>query len=208
MLDVNGGDGAIGQVYELDVRLLDIEPPIWRRLAIPADATLADLHRAIQTTLGWVDVHLHLFETPDGRRYETNDPDIDPDGPGSDVGDARAITLSEVLPEVASTLQYTYDFGDDWQHRVELTAIDDAREGERYPRCLAGERAGPPEDCGGSWGYEDLLEALADPAHERHEELVEWSSDWQGAAFDPEAFDVAETNAVLEATFWAEPNRS
>ena len=80
-------------VYELEITLLDIEPRIWRRFAVPADLTLADLHRVIQEAMGWYDVHLHQFVAADGARYEAHNPDIDPDGPSSSVRDARTVRV-------------------------------------------------------------------------------------------------------------------
>src|SRR5262249_4936275 len=91
--------------------------------------------------------------------------------------------------------RYTYDFGDNWRHTIQVEKVLAPAAGERYPKCVKGKRACPPEDCGGVWGYAELLEALADPKHKRHEELKEWV----GGEFDPEAFDIEAVNDELQA---------
>jgi len=110
-----------------------------------------------------------------------------------DGQDEDAVTLAEVCPKAKSKLTYEYDFGDSWEHVIEVQKIVKAEEGVDYPVCLAGAGACPPEDCGGLWGYYDMLDALADPKHERHEELTEWLD----GPFDPEAFDMDEVNKML-----------
>lgn len=183
------------EVYELEITLLEIEPRIWRRIALPSDLTLAALHPLIQLTMGWEDAHLHQFVAEDGRRYGLKDAHPDLDDLFARAEDTRKVQLGEVLREPGEALRYDYDFGDSWEHRVELVAVRPAVEGEPLPRCLDGARACPPEDCGGTWGYEELLEALADADHERHDELREWV----GGAFDPEAFEVDAVNAALRS---------
>jgi hypothetical protein len=185
------------EVSELQITLLDVEPPVWRRVAVPSDLTLADLHLVVQAVMGWENLHLHQFETPDGIRYETHDLERDPDGLDRGARDASDVELHEVLPRVGSALRYEYDFGDGWEHRIELVAVRPPEVGERTLRCLAGERACPPEDCGGALGYAELLAALADPARGRHQELTEWLAAHHSGPFDAEAFDLAEANGAL-----------
>lgn len=192
--------GQATKVFELQITLLDIEPAIWRRFTVTDDATLAELHRIVQLVMGWMGGHLHEFETPDGRRYAATDPGLNPDGPGPDVGDAQSVTLREVLRRPGERIHYVYDFGDGWEHHIQLVEIRDAKPSESVPLCLGGERACPPEDCGGPWGYTELLEALANPGHERHEEFTEWLSDYQAVGFDPEAFALEELNAFLRSS--------
>jgi hypothetical protein len=110
-----------------------------------------------------------------------------------DGEDEDAVTLAEVCPKAKSKLTYEYDFGDGWEHTLAVQKIVEAEKGAEHPLCLAGKGACPPEDCGGVWGYYDLLDALANPRHERHEELLEWL----GGPFDPEAFDLDEVNRML-----------
>ena len=189
---------SVGAVCELQVTLLAVDPPVWRRVAVRSDLLLADLHHVIQAAMGWSDAHLHEFVTADGVRFAANDPAIDPDGRGPDVHAAQGVRLLDVLPQPGAALRYAYDFGDGWEHRVELLAVRPPGAGERTATCVAGERACPPEDCGGPGGYADLVAALADPAHARHPELVEWLAASTRAGFDPEVFDLAATNTHLQ----------
>ncbi len=178
---------APSRVYQLKITLKDSKPPIWRRVEVADDITLARLHHIIQAAMGWTDSHMHMFSL--GRvSYGVPDP-----GYVEDVHDERRVKLNQVLTAPKQQLSYEYDFGDSWTHEVLLEKVLAPEPGVSYPRCTAGKRACPPEDCGGVWGYADFLEAIADPEHERHEELLEWV----GSEFDPEQFDVAEANAAL-----------
>lgn len=200
-------------VFQLKVTLRHIKPKVWRRILVPSDYSFWDLHVAIQDAMGWTDTHLHDFYfKPKGSSQAVSigipsDEDIsydtmlsspalqglDPmaqaailsnvDVPvrlaGWEVPVARYLTLEQ------RKLRYTYDFGDDWEHEVQLEKILPIERGMVVPRCTAGRRACPPEDCGGVYGYENLLEVLADPKHEEYEELQQWV----GGPFDPEAFN-------------------
>jgi len=190
----------MGPMYELEITLLEVEPPIWRRVAVPETLMLAELHDVIQAAMGWEDAHLHQFTATDGRRFGRKDPDLDPLDLFADAADTRAVELREVLRSPGDALRYD-DFGDSWHHRVELLAVRDPGVDGLVPVCLDGARACPPEDCGGSWGYQELREALADPAHERHAELTGWIADYDERGFDPEAFDLDAANAVLRERF-------
>ena len=179
-------------IYVIRITLLGSKPPIWRRIAIPADMKLSKLHDVVQIVMGWHDCHMHEFLTPDGTRYGAPDPEF---GLAMDVDalDERKVRLRNVVQQPKDRFRYDYDFGDDWEHGLELQKIVPPDPDARYPVCLAGKRACPPEDCGGIWGYMDLIEALRDPKHERREELTEWI----GGEFDPEAFDLDGINALL-----------
>lgn len=178
---------APSRVYQLKVTLMGLKPPIWRRVEVADDSTLAKLHQIIQAAMGWTDSHLHMF-AGGGESYGVPHPDDE-----SDIHDERRVKLSQLLTAPKQKLSYEYDFGDSWTHEVLLEKVLPPEPGATYPRCTAGKRACPPEDCGGVWGYADFVEAIADPEHEQHEELLEWV----GGEFDPEAFDMAETNAAL-----------
>ena len=179
-------------IYRLKLWLREIEPPIWRRLEVPADITLPRLHRVIQIAIGWEDYHLHLFEI--GRhRYEVPDPE---DLYKSKSIDERRVRLDRVVEQVGTEWSYLYDFGDGWGHGLLLEAIVLPEPGVHYPRCTAGALSGPPEDTGGPYSYKEYLEALADPRHERHEELLAWRG-----PFDPERFNLKAINRELAATF-------
>jgi len=204
-------------VYELRITLRGTKPPIWRRVAVPSDITLAELHDIIQIVMGWDDCHLHQFvvkcperkpssmqlrelllkgmvgEMAELMRDERVFVDLSNEDLDMEGEDEREVRLRELCRKVKSKLLYEYDFGDGWEHTIEVQKIHPPEQGVRYPVCLAGKRACPPEDCGGAWGYYDMLEALADPKHERHEEIAEW----MGTGFDPEAFDVEGINESL-----------
>jgi hypothetical protein len=173
-------------VYQIKVTLHGAKPPIWRRLRLPAATTLAQLHQVIQVAFGWEDAHLHAFEVG-GRRYSR--PDFELWDEAADEGKAR---LQDLAPPPGARLRYTYDFGDSWEHDV-LVEDTLAPDGVAHAVCLGGRRAGPPEDCGGVWGYAELCDILADPDHPDHAERV----DWLGHPHDPAAFDKDAINASL-----------
>ena len=184
------GGRKLDRVCQLKISLLGVSrPPVWRRVVVPADLTLGELHDVIGRSMGWEDSHLHSFSTRSG--------DYGP--PGMDLGfgnESRAL-LEDVLPGKGSKLLYTYDFGDGWEHDVRLEETRAATPGTVYPACVAGKGACPPEDCGGPWGYENLKEVLADPRHEEHEDLLDWLGLDSGDEFDPAEFSLDEVNARL-----------
>jgi hypothetical protein len=178
--------------HVLHVRLVDIEPPIWRHVLAPSHLNLEELHHVLQAAMGWLDSHLRGFRIGD-RSYSLPDPDGN-----ADHADERERTLDE-LPGGA-VFRYDYDFGDDWEHEIlveEVTEID-----ADFPLCAAGARACPPEDSGGPGGYDHLLAALRDPTHPEHQEMREW-----GGSFDPEAFSLQATNAAFVALSCEPPRR-
>ena len=177
---------AAGQVYQLKITLRDIKPPVWRRIQVK-DCTLTKLHEIIQTCMGWDGYHLHAFDIG-GEQYS----EPDPDGM-TEAEDERKVKLSQVVAQGYKKFSYTYDFGDNWDHTIQIEKLLDPEPGVRYPRCTAGKRACPPEDCGGAWGYSDFLDAIQNPKHEQHEEMLEWV----GEEFDPEAFDIEAVNEEL-----------
>jgi hypothetical protein len=176
-------------IVSLKVTLRGAKPAIWRRLLVPSTMTLGDLHLTIQASMGWEDCHLHAFDI-DGRRYGDRRT-VD------DVADENRLTLSSLLKTGVARCTYTYDFGDDWEHTVEIEKTQPAVEGEAYPRCVAGKGACPPEDCGGPWGYQHLLEVLADPTHPEYADQRTWVDE----DFTPDHFDTVGANAVLSARF-------
>lgn len=177
-------------VHQIKVTLKGFRPPIWRRLQVPSDIRLSDLHDVIQVAMGWTNSHLHQFY--DGESYY-----------GVPTGDAfddlemqneARYHLNQLAPEPKDKLVYEYDFGDSWTHEILVEKVLPVDPAATYPVCLTGRRACPPEDCGGVWGYAELLEALADPEHPEHEEMT----DWVGGEFDPEHFDLGVTNRILK----------
>jgi Plasmid pRiA4b ORF-3-like protein len=175
------------KVFQFKVTLLEIEPPIWRRVLIPRNFTLAQVHRIIQIAFGWTDSHLHEFITGKRGRYSAPEFEFD------ESGNEAKTCLGQLNLSTRSRLFYEYDFGDGWQHELRIEKTLSAEKGTRYPKILAGERCGPPDDCGGPWGYHDLLEAIRDPKHPEHEEKLEWA----GSDFDSEYFSVDEANEAL-----------
>lgn len=173
-------------IYQIKVTLKHCRPPIWRRVLVPADIKLPRLHRVLQMVMGWLDCHLHAFNVH-GEQYGIPDSNF----PGMFKSE-RNVRLDKLVA-VGGKIVYEYDFGDDWEHELKIEKAYPAQAGMRYPLCINGKRACPPEDCGGPWGYEHLLEVLRDPAHEEHGEMLEWI----GEDFDPEAFDVEDINAGL-----------
>jgi hypothetical protein len=178
-------------VYQIKVGLRGAKPPIWRRLEVPADISLARLHLIIQAAFGWDDSHLHVFETPYGD-FGIADPELG-------YQPADSVSLAQVLPGKRGKITYTYDFGDDWRHDIVVEKVVEPDMSVSYPRCTGGRRAAPPEDCGGMWGYACLLEVLADPAHPAHEESLARLGLDSAAGFDPAAFDPAAVTKTLSS---------
>ena len=143
----------ITTVYQLKIVLLGVRPQVWRRVQVPADICLDDLHLVLQAAMGWTNSHLHSF-TLGERRYTM--PYEEGDLEELQMQDEREVCLSERITQPKETFAYDYDFGDNWQHLVTLEKILPAAPEEKYPLCLDGKRACPPEDCGGVWGYADL----------------------------------------------------
>lgn len=175
-------------VHQLKVSLKAIEPPIWRRVQVRSWILLPQLHRVIQKAMGWQDAHLHEFVIRDVHYGAP-----EPDEPEHEVEAERNFSLCEVAPLVGMRFEYVYDLGDGCLHDVLVVRIDMPTGPFRSPVCLGGERACPPEDCGGFSGYVELLEILRDPDHPEHEDRL----DWLGGRFDPEAFDLAAVNRKL-----------
>ena len=169
--------------YRFKITLKDTRPPIWRRIETK-DVTLEKLHELTQTAMGWTNSHLHQFEIGDTRYTDPRfmEHAWDDFGAISYAG----VRVSDLVSQHGTKLRidYEYDFGDGWQHSIALEKVTDAERGVRYPRCIDGDRACPPEDVGGVWGFADFVEAITNSDHERHEEFLEWNG-----PFDPTDFD-------------------
>jgi hypothetical protein len=186
------------EIYQIKVTLLGTRPPIWRRLLVPADLTLEQLHFVLQAAMGWEDCHLHDLRIG-ARRFGKPDPSERHFG-GPVTASERSAQLCTVLAKVGAKAVYTYDFGDSWEHGIAVEKVLPAEPGRAYPECIDGRRHGPPEDCGGIGGFYNLLEAIHDPGHDQHEEL----SEWLGDDFDPEAFSL---DAVNRSLAYLQPRR-
>ncbi|SRR5579883_3068357 len=178
-------------IYQLKITLKDIRPPIWRRIQVRSDATLAQLHWAIQISMGWTNSHLHSFNIQD-TEYGVPMPEFDFDD--MEVRDERTVKLSKVIPKEKFKFSYLYDFGDSWEHEILVEKVLEFDPTFDYPNCITGKRACPPEDCGGVWGYRNFLEVIQDPDHPEHEEMLEWV----GGFFDPEDPDLEDVNPRLK----------
>jgi Plasmid pRiA4b ORF-3-like protein len=172
------------EVYQIKITLKASSPPIWRRIQV-GDCTLDKLHEHIQTSMGWTNSHLNHFvleETlyGDPLLLQGNFYDMQ-------YRDSTKTTLSDILPKDGRrfAFEYEYDLGDSWMHEILFEGRLTADPAVKYPICLEGERACPPEDVGGVWGYADFLKAISDPEAEDHEDLLRWA----GGKFDPEAFN-------------------
>jgi len=172
-------------IYQLKITLADIRPPIWRRVEVK-DCTLAQLNNIIQICMGWEGYHLWAFEIGSEQYGEDSESDLE-------MKSARKAKLSQIVQAGMKKFHYVYDFGDNWRHVIQVEKVLQSEPDVKYPRCVTGSRAGPPEDCGGPWGYGDFLDAIQNPSHNQHEEMLEWI----GGEFDPEAFALDAVNEEL-----------
>lgn len=185
--------GAAGDIFRLRITLTRSRPLVWREVEVASSMTLAALHDVLQVLMGWEDYHLWAFEFG-SRRFEQPDPEgmsfaeTPPEDP------AR-VTLGALFTAKDQKLAYNYDFGDDWRVEIAVVGTSKPAPNARYPRCVAGERAGPPEDCGGMGGLEELLAAHKNPRTREARELLEWA----GEDWDPGAFDLKAVNKALSA---------
>jgi hypothetical protein len=182
-------------IYQIKVTLKHSKPPIWRRIEVPGDITLAKLHRILQAVMDWGGYHLHQFIV--GQRDQWNvvyygEPS--PDYMDMETRDEKRVKLNQIAPGETFKFIYEYDFGDSWEHELLVEKIFPPELGVFYPRCVKGKRARPPEDVGGVWGYDSFLEAIQNRNHSEHNAMLEWV----GGEFDPEAFDLDEINQALK----------
>ncbi|WP_430788643.1 plasmid pRiA4b ORF-3 family protein [Actinoplanes sp. G11-F43] len=177
-------------IRRLKVSPRGARPPIWRRLEVPADTSLAALHGILPIAFGWADGHPHAFETPFGD-FGVADPEL---GHRSE----KPVTLEQVAPDPGDKIRYTYDFGDDWDHEILVEKVLE-RQDVAHPRCTGGRRAAPPDDCGGIGSHHDLVEVIADPDHPEHHARLEWLGLDSAAGFKPDRFSTADVTEVLIA---------
>ncbi len=219
-------------IHELHIKLIGSRPPIFRRVAVPSDLTLGDLHVVIQIAMGWQNSHMHQFilrpkrprnalnsgmagKTPEKGaarplRYKVAPPtelyfgSADYPDMGMEMGDEEKTRLCQVCPAVKDKIEYEYDFGDSWSHEVVVKKIYSPKPEHSYPACLDGGRACPLEDCGGIWGYYNLIDILNDPKHPEHEQYIEWT----GGPIAPDEFGLDGVNRQLRSAFGPRPKRS
>ena len=176
-------------MLQLRIDLKDVKPPVWRRVLVPETITLTKLHMVIQAAFGWGHAHLHEFIDREGQRYGSSDPDYDQ--PGEIASERTRLTTAL---RGGRTLKYIYDFGDQWEHQIKLEKAWAPDSQIRLPWCIDGAGATPPEDCGGSPGYEDFLQVMADPQHPEHSNMTGWLG---RGTWDPTAFDLGDVNEWL-----------
>jgi hypothetical protein len=182
-----------GKTYQLKIELEGVSPPIWRRVLVPGDISLGRLHAVIQLVMGWENAHLHQFII-DKEFYSDPTFKLNEDGGAQRVLNEKKTLLRDIATRAGKVFVYEYDFGDSWTHRIKAEKILEQEPSTGgVVQCIDGERACPPEDCGGVWGYADLLKALKSPKHPEHESTLEWV----GEEFDPEAFNPEKINKAL-----------
>lgn len=175
------------QVFQLKITMVETKPIIWRRILVDSDTLLVDLHKIIQTTIGWSNAHLHIFN--DGKNdYAPIELEVD------NSLDSNKVNLNKIFKKVEQSILYEYDFGDSWSHEVYLEKIIETEEEMQLPTCLDGARKCPPEDCGGVWGFKDFLKIISNPKDPQYKEMKEWL----GGEYDPNYFKLEEINAQLK----------
>lgn len=181
-------------IYQIKITLKDIQPKIWRRILVKSNTPLLDLHYIIQTTMGWTNTHLHQFRK--NKMFFSiplDDEDFDDFGRGEDYIKTK-LKISDLLISEKDKIFYDYDFGDDWSHEILLEKILNFDLNITYPICIKGAMNCPPEDCGGAWGYMNLVEILQNPKHPEYKERMEWLEE----PFEPEYFDLEIINKGLQ----------
>jgi len=175
-------------MFQFKVVLKDIEPAIWRRIVVPASYNFWDLHVAIQDSMGWLDYHLHMFRVvnPETKKIdEIGIPDDEPIEDGLECLPSWELPIVAYFIELGDTADYNYDFGDDWGHEIVLEGVLLKDQKTKYPKCIDGSGACPPEDCGGVHGYYEMLKIVRNKSHEEHKSMMEWL----GGKYDPKLFN-------------------
>jgi len=197
LIETTAGKG-IAPIYQLIVVLLGSKPRVWRQIRVPGDARLDWLHAVLQVAIGWTNSHLHQFRVGNCSYADTRDHFAEFEG-DPEILEERRFTLRHIAPRLQDAFRYEYDFGDSWQHKITVEKILPP---EAAPStvavCVSGARACPPEDCGGVWGYDNLLKILKNRNHPEHQS----SKDWLGRAFDAEDFDASRINLWLRKLKW------
>ncbi|SDI76113.1 pRiA4b ORF-3-like protein [Arthrobacter subterraneus] len=193
-----GGPADANSTYQLKITLRESEPPIWRRVLVPASAALGELHNVVQAAFGWEDSHMHLFSAGNRSRGGTFQP-VGWDGrqPENSIDEA-SVQVGQLLSKKKEKLTYVYDFGDDWIHDITLEEILDKEEAGALPRCTDGSGLGPEEDSGGVWGWTNMVRTANDPRAEDHADIREWLGLRPGERVDPESFSLPDTNERLK----------
>jgi hypothetical protein len=174
-------------IYQIKISLIGVKPPVWRTVLVSSELGLSAFHEVIQFAMGWTNSHLHQF-IANKKFYSIPDDDFE-----LQTEDETQYKLSQLLTKEKDSLIYEYDFGDSWEHKILLEKILPYDTNITLPVCIKGKRACPPEDCGGIWGYEELLQTISDPHHTEYESMMEWL----GGEFDPEEINLEQINDEL-----------
>jgi len=189
------------EIFQIKITLKGSKPPIWRRVLVRANMNFHELHLVIQAAMGWENYHLYQFDTKQNLELVADNEDLMNDvfGFRTERKLAKRVKLSDVFVEEKQKITYWYDFGDDWMHDVTLEKIIDVEKGVKYPTCTAGKRACPPEDCGGVWGYENLLDLQKNPPKKGSDEY-EWYEEQKECLeeLDSEEFDLEEAKEMVQ----------
>ena len=197
VIETASGKGT-APIYQLKVVLLASEPPVWRRMQVPGDARLDWVHAALQVVIGWTNSHLHQFKVGGHCYSDTRHHFAEFEG-DPEILEERKFTLQQIAPCEQDTFRYEYDFGDSWEHEIRAEKIlPPGAATVTTALCIGGARACPPEDCGGVWGYDNLLKILKNRKHPEHKRMKKWL----GSAFDAAAFDVGKINLWLRKLKW------
>ena len=195
---------AAKDIYQIKVTLDNAHLPIWRRVLVPSTYTFSDLHMLIQAAYGWQNCHLHQFSISleANKKIFIVGQDVENDYDANEVSseirmDELSTTLADVIPKMAKELKYEYDFGDSWSHTLVLERKIGCETNRRYPACIDGESAGPPEDCGGVSGYEQLCRVMMNPDNAEYKETLKWLGIKSGEGYDPRRLDFSEINTRL-----------
>ena len=184
------------QIYQMKISLKGSKPLVWRRFLVKSHITFQLLHETIQEIMGWT--HTHLYEFNFGKIIITDAESIQESSNSENEIDSAKTKLEDLISEEKEKISYTYDFGDDWGHEIIVEKILPDNSDLKNPVCLAGKNACPPEDCGGIYGYFELLDILKNPKHPEYDERLEWL----GENFDPAEFDMETANKTLSQLKW------
>ena len=180
------------KVYQIQISLTNSKPEIWRKILVQPNLSLANFHMTIQIVMGWDNSHLHQFIK--NKTFYTRKMEDDMTWGDLNNVDYKGLKISDLLKNENDKIDYEYDFGDSWHHDIDLEKILETIEKTKYPTCIDGKLACPPEDCGGIWGYSDLLKVLNNPGHKDYADLL----DWLDGEFDPNYFNIEKTNLNLK----------
>lgn len=181
----------MNDIIQLKITLQGTKPPIWRRILVDKSTTFSLFHSIILNAMGWVGGHLYEFNI---NGYRIGEPHKDDEGWGGKLIDASKKSLDNIISATKGKFMYTYDFGDSWEHLIKVEKFLLKEENIKYPICIEGELNCPPEDCGGVWGFYELLETIKNKKHPENKKTLEWL----GGEYDPEYFDKKEINEILK----------